>query len=59
MIVEETVENPTTLERMVDKRVEFFSDYLRNEKRFVRSIGPDRVLFGHEIEKYVDAESTL
>ena len=59
VVVEETVENPTTLERMVDKRVEFFSDYLRNEKRFVRSIGPDRVLFGHEIEKYVDAESTL
>ncbi|GAA2425332.1 SDR family oxidoreductase [Streptomyces macrosporus] len=58
-IVDDAFEDPSTLERFFAKRIEFFADYLRREKRFVRSVGPERSLPFHELTRFIDAESTL
>jgi nucleoside-diphosphate-sugar epimerase len=58
-IVNETFEDPSTLERFFAKRIEFFSDYLRREKRFIRNVGPERSVPMHELTRFIDAESAL
>jgi nucleoside-diphosphate-sugar epimerase len=59
VLMADEVDEPSVLERMFDKRVEFFSDYMRNEKRFIRSTGLERTLLKSEIFKYIDGENSL
>lgn len=58
-IVNEYFDDPSTLERFFAKRVEFFVDYFRKEKRFVRNFGPQRSIPIEELTKFIDAESSL
>ncbi|RMI31870.1 SDR family oxidoreductase [Nocardia stercoris] len=58
-IIDESFDDPSTLERFFDKRIEFFSDYLRKEKRFVRTVPPERSVLLNELTKYIDAENAL
>jgi nucleoside-diphosphate-sugar epimerase len=58
-IVNEYFDDPTTLERLFAKRVEFFVDYFRKEKRFIRNFGPKRSIPIDELTKFIDAESAL
>ncbi|OJF14367.1 SDR family oxidoreductase [Couchioplanes caeruleus] len=55
-IIDEEFDDPSTFERFFAKRIDFFSDYLRREKRFVRSRGPERSVSLHELMKFIDAE---
>ncbi|MFI5491515.1 SDR family oxidoreductase [Actinoplanes sp. NPDC051859] len=55
-IIDEEFDDPTTFERFFAKRIDFFSDYLRREKRFVRSHGPERAVPVAELLKFIDAE---
>ncbi|MCV7225260.1 SDR family oxidoreductase [Mycolicibacterium komossense] len=55
----ETIQDPTPLERFFEKRVEFFVQYTRTEKRFVRSTSPGRSVLINELAKYIDAEVIL
>jgi nucleoside-diphosphate-sugar epimerase len=55
----ETVQDPTPLERFFEKRIEFFAQYTRTEKRFVRSTSPERSVLINELTKYIDAEVML
>lgn len=57
-IVDGPLENPSTLERLFAKRIEFFSSYLRGEKRFIRSGGELRSVAFEELTRFIDAEST-
>lgn len=58
-IVDEEIENPSPLERFFAKRLDFFSDYMRREKRFIRNFGPERSVPLHELTRFIDAENTL
>ncbi len=58
-LVDGEIDQPTTLERLFAKRIEFFSAYLRDERRFMRSISPDRVVTMAQLRKYIDGESTI
>ncbi|MEU0545569.1 SDR family oxidoreductase [Nocardia sp. NPDC005978] len=58
-ITSEEIPDPTMLEKFFAKRIEFFADYMRREKRFVRTAAPDRAVHIHEITKYIDAENRL
>jgi hypothetical protein len=58
-IINESFEDPSTFERFFAKRIDFFSEYLRREKRFIRTVGPERSVPLHELMKFIDAESTL
>ncbi|GGQ55334.1 SDR family oxidoreductase [Couchioplanes azureus] len=55
-IIDEEFDDPSTFERFFAKRIDFFSDYLRREKRFARSRGPERSVSLHELMKFIDAE---
>lgn len=58
-IIDDAFEDPSTFERFFAKRIEFFSEYLRREKRFVRDAGAERVVPFDELKKFIDAENTL
>ncbi len=58
-IVNEEFDDPTTLERFFAKRVAFFSDYMRKEKRFMRSAPPDRTVTLDQVKRFVDAELAI
>lgn len=49
----------TTLEKFFAKRMAFFTEYVRNERRFVRSDGVTRSVPFREIRKYIDSELAL
>ncbi|MEV6595770.1 SDR family oxidoreductase [Actinoplanes sp. NPDC051346] len=55
-IIDEDFDDPSTFERFFAKRIDFFSDYLRREKRFIRNHGPERSVPLHELMKFIDAE---
>ncbi len=59
VIVEGEVDQPSTLERFFAKRIDFFSAYLRDERRFTRSAEPERVVTSEQLRKFIDGESTL
>jgi nucleoside-diphosphate-sugar epimerase len=54
--VDDALEAPSTLERLFARRIEFFSEYLRREKRFIRNVGPQRSVPLHELARFIDAE---
>jgi nucleoside-diphosphate-sugar epimerase len=58
-LVDRTVEDASTLERFFAKRVDFFSEYLRREKRFLRRVGPERSVQMGELTKFIDAEHAV
>jgi nucleoside-diphosphate-sugar epimerase len=58
-IINETFDDPSTLERFFAKRIDFFSEYLRREKRFVRTFGPERAVPIAELTRFIDAERRL
>jgi nucleoside-diphosphate-sugar epimerase len=58
-IVDDDIDDPSTLERFFAKRIAFFSSYLRREKRFVRTAPPERGIPLAELIKFIDAESML
>jgi hypothetical protein len=58
-MVSEDVDDPTTFERFFAKRIDFFSAYLRREKRFVRTAPPERSVPLRELIKFIDAECAL
>ncbi|GIJ28748.1 hypothetical protein Vqi01_39100 [Micromonospora qiuiae] len=58
-IINETFDDPSTLERFFAKRIDFFSEYLRREKRFIRTAGPERSVTLPEIMRFIDAENRL
>lgn len=58
-IIDADLEDPSTLEKFFAKRIEFFADYMRKEKRFIRTAAPDRAVLVHEVTKFIDAENTL
>lgn len=53
------LEAPSTLEKFFAKRMAFFTEYCRNERRFVRSDGVTRSVPFHEIRKHIDSELAL
>ena len=53
------IADPTLLERFFAKRIEFFSHYIRDERRFVRSLMPVRATAIDEVRKYINAENML
>ncbi|MGW1837037.1 SDR family oxidoreductase [Streptomyces sp. NPDC002067] len=59
LLVDETLEDLSPLELSLAKRLEFFSGYLRAEKRFIRSQEPERSTPFHELTRFIDAEVTL
>ncbi|WP_264892310.1 SDR family oxidoreductase [Mycobacterium kiyosense] len=55
-MVDEPLTNPTPLEKFFAKRLDFFAGYMRNERRFTRSIGPSRSIVISDLYKFIDAE---
>ena len=58
-IVTGPLSDPSTLERFFARRMEFFSHYVRDERRFARDLPPHRGVPLDEIERYIESENTL
>jgi nucleoside-diphosphate-sugar epimerase len=58
-MIDEAVTDPSPLERFFATRIDFFSAYLRREKRFVRTMQPERSVPLHELTRFIRAESGL
>ncbi|MBO4163269.1 SDR family oxidoreductase [Micromonospora antibiotica] len=58
-VINESFDDPSTLERFFAKRIDFFSEYLRREKRFVRTAAPERAVPLAELVRFIDAENAL
>lgn len=57
--VDGEIEQPSTLERLMARRMEFFAEYTNREKRFVRSLERDRVVPFSELRKFIDSEQKV
>jgi nucleoside-diphosphate-sugar epimerase len=58
-LVNDDLHDATTIEKFFEKRIAFFSDYVRREKRFAKATGPDRAMSLSDIRKFIDAECAL
>lgn len=53
------LDDPTPLERFFARRIEFFSHYIRGERRFNRALAPLRQTWFSDIKQYIDSENDL